>query len=72
MRELNCLGDMCPVPILKLKQCDQLKQKGDQVMLITDHSCVLESITEYCHKKQLHVSVAEPMNGIWELTIEKM
>lgn len=72
MLELDCLGDMCPVPILKLKQCDQLKQKGDQVMLITDHSCVLESITEYCQKKQLHVSVAEPMNGIWELTIEKM
>lgn len=72
MLELDCLGDMCPVPILKLKKCDQLKQKGDRVMLITDHSCVLESITEYCEKKQLHVSIVEPMNGIWELTIEKM
>ena len=47
MLELDCLGDMCPVPIMKLKQCQQLKQKGDQVMLITDHSCVLESITDY-------------------------
>ena len=48
MTEIDCLGDMCPIPIMKLKQCDSLTRKGDQVMLVTDHSCVLESITDYC------------------------
>ena len=38
MLELDCLGDMCPIPILKLKQCEGLTKKGEQVRLITDHS----------------------------------
>lgn len=71
MLELDCLGDMCPVPIMKLKQCGSLKQKGEQVKLITDHSCVLESVAHYCKGKGLFMSVTEPMNGIWEITVEK-
>jgi TusA-related sulfurtransferase len=72
MLELDCLGDMCPIPLMKLKQCESLTRKGDQVRLVTDHSCVLESITDYCDKKGLQIYVAEPMNGIWEITIEKI
>lgn len=71
MLELDCLGDMCPVPIMKLKQCDNLNKKGEQVRLITDHSCVLESVTNYCKGKGLSLTVVEPMNGIWEITVEK-
>lgn len=71
MYELDCLGDMCPIPILKLKQCSQIKEKGGQLKLITDHSCVVESITNYCRAKHLHLDIVEPMNGIWELFIEK-
>ena len=31
MYELDCLGDMCPIPIMKLKQCKQIKalENGD-------------------------------------------
>ena len=71
MLELDCLGDMCPIPILKLKQCEGLTKKGEQGRLITDHSCALESITEYCERKGFCLSILEPMNGIWEITIEK-
>lgn len=70
MIELDCLGDMCPIPILKLKQCQQIKEKGGQLLLVTDHSCVVESITDYCKKQKLKLEVVEPMNGIWELYIE--
>ena len=31
MYELDCLGDMCPIPIMKLKQCKQIKEKGGQL-----------------------------------------
>lgn len=70
MKELNCLGDMCPIPIMKLKQCSELKA-GEKLKLITDHSCVVESISDYCDKNQISIHVVEPMNGIWELFIEK-
>lgn len=71
MKELNCLGDMCPVPIMKLKQCKELKA-GEELKLITDHSCVVESITEYCKKSSLRFEVVEPMNGIWELYVKRI
>lgn len=70
MKELNCLGDMCPLPIMKLKQCKELKE-GEQLKLITDHSCVVESITGYCKKSGLICEIVEPMNGIWELYIKR-
>ena len=68
MEDLNCLGDMCPVPLMKLKECKNLK-KGETIKLITDHSCSVESITDYCEKHGLHIHITEPMNGIWELFI---
>ena len=71
MKELNCLGDMCPVPIMKLTQCKELKS-GEELKLITDHSCVVESITNYCEKNGLSIETVEPMNGIWELYIKKI
>ncbi|MGL5437555.1 MAG: sulfurtransferase TusA family protein [Lachnospiraceae bacterium] len=70
MYELDCLGDMCPIPIMKLMQCRQIKEKGGQLILITDHSCVVESITGYCTKMKLDIHIKEPINGIWELYIE--
>lgn len=69
MENLNCLGDMCPVPLLKLKECKALTARGEVVKLVTDHSCSVESITEYCKKQNLRLTVTEPMNGIWELFI---
>lgn len=72
MVELDCLGDMCPIPIMKLKQCESLTNKGDSVRLVTDHSCVLESITDYCGKMGFAIHVEEPMNGIWEITVQKV
>ena len=70
--EINCLGDMCPVPVLKLK--DRLKTLGDKdsIKIITDHSCVLESIKDVIKKKKGYkVSSEEVVNGIWEIEIKK-
>lgn len=69
--ELDCLGDMCPVPIMKLKQCKNLKNRGDSVKLVTDHSCVVGSITDFCKKSRLTLEVVEPIAGVWELFITK-
>ena len=44
--------------------------KGGQLKLVTDHSCVVESISGYCKKQKLQIHIEEPMNGIWELYIE--
>ena len=69
MENINCLGDMCPLPLLKLQQCKELSKKGETIKLVTDHSCSVESITEFCQKNNLNIEITEPMNGIWELFI---
>ena len=51
MKEMDCLGDMCPVPLMKLQQCDDLQNSGDSVRLVTDHSCTCESVQNYCRQK---------------------
>ena len=71
MKDLICLGDMCPIPLMKLQQCKELKNSGEFVKLITDHSCSVESIAEFCEKNNLLLEIQEPMNGIWELLITK-
>lgn len=70
--EINCLGDMCPVPVLKLKE--KLKTLGDKdiIKIITDHSCVLVSIQDVMKRKKVYkVSSEEVANGIWEIEIKK-
>lgn len=68
---IDCLGDMCPVPIMKLqKQAEELS-RGGQIVLITDHSCVSESVKNYCSKLHYKVEILEPVNGVWEFYISR-
>ncbi|MEG1205965.1 MAG: dTDP-4-amino-4,6-dideoxygalactose transaminase [Angelakisella sp.] len=71
MVELDCLGDMCPVPVMKLQECTRLQNAGESVKLITDHSCTVESVRNFCQTHKLLLAVVEPINGIWELTVTK-
>lgn len=69
MKTVDCLGDMCPIPVLKAKKELQSISKGDTVKIVTDHSCVLESVTTKFRKH--HVTYEEVINGVWEITITK-
>jgi TusA-related sulfurtransferase len=69
MIKLDCLGDMCPIPIMKLMQEESELAKGKQILLITDHSCVSESVKNYCKSHHFKVEILEPVNGIWEFYI---
>lgn len=70
MRELNCLGDICPVPVMKLMAIKDLAP-GESVKLITDHSCSVANIGEYCEKRGLQLKVEEPISGVWEMFISR-
>lgn len=70
-QQIDCLGEMCPIPLLRLKACPVLKASGQTVKLITDHSCALGSVSEYCKKLDLKLETAEPIAGVWELYVTK-
>jgi len=69
MQRLDCLGDICPLPLIKLMQYKQQLSSGEHVMLVTDHSCTCASILSYSEINHIHTSVHEPVPGIWEITL---
>lgn len=71
MKELNCLGDVCPLPLMRLQKEDAAIQAGESVLIITDHSCTCEGLRKYCAQHGYHAQVEEPVNGVWEVTISK-
>jgi TusA-related sulfurtransferase len=69
MKTIDCLGDMCPLPILKIRREMKKMKSGEVVKAVTDHSCVLESIISNFKKHK--ITHEEVINGVWEIFIEK-
>ncbi|MGH4138429.1 sulfurtransferase TusA family protein [Clostridium sp.] len=72
MNTIDCLGDMCPIPILKIKKELKKTKPGISIKVITDHSCVAESIKNHYSNKNHSFESDEVMNGVWEIIITKL
>ncbi|SBW08387.1 conserved hypothetical protein [uncultured delta proteobacterium] len=66
---LDCLGEICPVPVMRLQKALKDNAGYENILLITDHSCVPKSIGEFCRAKKLGYVADEVINGVWELHI---
>lgn len=71
MQNIDCIGDMCPVPVLKTKKELKKLALGESVKVETDHSCVLQSLLDNFRKPKYSITYTEVMNGIWEIIISK-
>ncbi|MCR1898933.1 sulfurtransferase TusA family protein [Irregularibacter muris] len=69
MKKIDCLGDMCPIPILKARKELKSMNVGDIVKVVSDHSCVLEEMQSNFRKHK--ITSEEVINGVWEIFIEK-
>ena len=67
--KVDCFGDICPVPILKIEKQLKTLPKGEVLEVVTDHSCTVESVTN--KYKKYKVETEEVMNGVWEIRIVK-
>lgn len=69
---IDCFGDICPIPILKIEK--QLGEcgPGDEFMVVTDHSCTLESIRQKYAERNVDIRIDEVMNGVWEVYFKKL
>ena len=69
---IDCFGDYCPVPILRIRE--QLKniEVGESFLLVSDHSCVVSNARNTFSKENVKLDVFEPMNGVWEITVTKL
>ena len=69
---IDCLGDMCPVPIIKIQKELKNMKTGTSIKVTTDHSCSVESIKNHFSSKNIIVEFDEVMNGIWEIILTRI
>ncbi|MEG2073291.1 MAG: sulfurtransferase TusA family protein [Angelakisella sp.] len=68
---VDCLGEACPVPLMKTqKQLDKMAI-GDTVTVQIDHSCAMKNIPEWARNQGYNVEIEEVDDGEWEIIIEK-
>lgn len=71
MKTFDCLGDMCPIPVLTIKKNLDLILEGQTVMIVTDHSCAKENVADFCESRGLHCTFDEVIIGVWEIQVSK-
>lgn len=68
---LDCMGEACPVPLIKTqKKLAELKI-GDMLIVEIDHSCAMKNVPEWVRKEGHNVDIEETSEGEWEIYIEK-
>lgn len=68
---LDCLGEACPVPLMKTEKKMTDMASGDVLIVSIDHSCAMKNIPDWARKMGYNVEVEEVDDGEWEVVIEK-
>ena len=68
---LDCLGEACPVPLLKTQKKIQELKPGDILIVQCDHSCAIKNVPEWARKEGYNVEIEEIEEGRWDIIIEK-
>lgn len=69
MKRIDCLGEICPHPMLLLQKEYDALCSGESVLLVTDHHCTLSAVGVYCDAQGFRYSTNEVIPGVWEITI---
>ena len=69
--ELDCMGEACPVPLMKTEQKMNTLAAGDVLVVHIDHSCAMKNVPEWARKQGFNVEVEEVDDGEWDVIIEK-
>ena len=68
---LDCLGEACPVPIMKTEKKIKTLDIGDILIVQIDHSCAMKNLPEWAREQGYNVEIEEVDDGEWEVVIEK-
>ena len=69
--ELDCMGEACPVPLIKTEKAMENLESGDVLIVMVDHSCAMKNVPEWARKQGHNVEIEEVDDGEWEIVIEK-
>ncbi|MBE6044272.1 sulfurtransferase TusA family protein [Clostridium thermopalmarium] len=69
---LDCLGEACPVPLIRTQKKMEDLKIGEVLVVEIDHSCAMKNVPEWARKEGHNVEIEEVGDGEWEIYIEKM
>ncbi len=69
--ELDCMGEACPIPLMKTEKKMETLVAGDVLVVHIDHSCAMKNVPEWARKQGFNVEVEEVDDGEWDVIIEK-
>ncbi len=68
---LDCLGEACPVPLVKTQKKMNTMKVGEVLLVELDHSCAMQNVPEWARKAGHNVKIEEIDDGQWEILIQK-
>lgn len=69
---IDALGDICPIPIIKAEKELKKLEPHEEIILETDHSCSIQSVTKHFEEKYNYKCKVEKIEvGIWQIKITK-
>lgn len=68
---LDCLGEACPIPLIKAQKKMAEMSVGDTITIEIDHSCAVKNVPEWANKEGYNCEIEEIDDGQWEIWIEK-
>jgi TusA-related sulfurtransferase len=70
-KKLDCLGEACPIPIVKTEKAIVELSVGDLLIVEINHSCAMKNLPEWARDAGHNVEIEEVDDGQWEVYIEK-
>jgi TusA-related sulfurtransferase len=70
-RYLDCLGEACPVPLVKTQNELATMAPGDVLGVGIDHTCAMKNVPDWARSQGYNVDIDEVGEGEWEVVIEK-
>ncbi|NIZ46554.1 sulfurtransferase TusA family protein [Entomospira nematocerorum] len=69
--ELDCMGEACPVPLIKTQKKMEELAVGDVLVVHIDHSCAVKNVPEWARTQGYNVEIEDVDDGEWDIVIEK-
>lgn len=71
MNELDCIGEPCPLPLMKVEKEIKKLKVNEELQIAVDHTCAMTNVPEWARKRGYQVESKEVSFGEWEITILK-
>lgn len=69
---LDCLGEACPIPLIKTQKAMEKMAINDVIIVEIDHSCAMKNVPDWARSAGHAVEIEEVGEGEWNIYIQKM